>query len=134
MKKYLLFPILIFATLACTTQGLQPVQSPAPASTATPLPVRAQPTAKAPECAVVTAASLHVRFEADYYSSIVGWFTQGTLLSVKNDSVSDWWLVNGSGIDFMGRATHMTGYVKTEWIQEQDCGQYVQTKPKAKRH
>jgi hypothetical protein len=133
MKKYMLLPILILAMFACVAPGPQPVTTPAPASTATPLPVRAIPTTKAPECAVVTAASLHVRFEADYYSDIVGWFTRDTLLSVKNNANPDWWLVYGSGIDFMGRATRMTGYVKTEWIQLQDCDQYVQTKPEAKR-
>ena len=113
-------PVPNFDTPYTPTATSQPTQTPTPTQRAIP-------------CARVVAQSLHIRFLPDYHANVAGWFIQDTALTIRNDSNPDWYLVNGKGIEFSGRKARITGYVKSEWIQIEQCEKNVQSRNKTKR-
>lgn len=135
-RKVLVIIVLVLASVGCLAQTL-PTLTPEPSQTPTILPtLTPEPLAKEPQtqriikCAYVIASSLHLRASNSEHALIMGWFTQSEELTVRWYR-GDWTVVNGHGTDIYGhKNVRMTGYVKSDWIQEVPC---VQSKTLSKR-
>lgn len=129
MKRFVFLFCLVAVSLACLVPSGSLVADTSIPVTGTPTPTVTPVNtftvvSSGRPCARVTATSLHVRYGADYDSAIMGWVTHDTLVTVRRQD-GDWWVIHGHGIDFQGRETRMTGFVKSDFLELCPC--YVQS-------
>ena len=67
------------------------------------------------DCVTVLKDSVHVYYEPEFESALVGWFVEEEPLSYRRED-GEWWLVHGYGTDALGRKARMTGWVRASYM------------------
>jgi uncharacterized protein YgiM (DUF1202 family) len=73
------------------------------------------PAGRGERCAQVTASkSLNLRSGASEHSQIIAWLDSGDIVSVTDQSDSEWWKISTGDLN---------GYVKARYLAESECEQ-----------